>query len=35
MDTRTLMALLSNKLTRQFHAEPNSGWIRTETVLGD
>jgi hypothetical protein len=34
-DTRTLMALLSNKLARQFHAEPNSGWTPTETVFGD
>jgi hypothetical protein len=34
-DTRTLMALLSNKLARQFYAEPNSGWSSTETVFGD
>jgi FkbM family methyltransferase len=34
-DTRTLMVLLSNKLARQFRAEPNSGWTPTETVFGD
>jgi FkbM family methyltransferase len=34
-DTRTLMALLSNRRARQFRAEPNSGWTRTETVFGD
>ena len=34
-DTRTLMALFSNTLAGQLHAEPSSGWTRTETVFGD
>jgi hypothetical protein len=34
-DARTLMVLLSNKVSSQLPVEPNSGWTPTETVFGD